>query len=121
MPLPDPYETEPTKEIDRDKYQLWLDARAAVKAWQEEATRLATDLQESLQGMSAGTVDGKKVISYRYKDQYAVARLMKDYPDLTQHFMHTEEVKTLDLLRFVAANPEVANRYRVREFRGLET
>jgi hypothetical protein len=121
MPLPDPYETEPTKEIDRDKYQLWLEARAAVKAWQEEATRLATDLQESLQGMSAGTVDGRKVISYRYKDQYAVSRLMKDYPDLVQHFMHTEEVKTLDLLRFVAANPEVANRYRVREFRGLET
>jgi hypothetical protein len=46
--------------------------------------------------------------------------MIKDYPDLTQHFMQVEEVRSLDVQRFASANPEVASRYRVREFRGLE-
>jgi len=120
MPLPDPHATEPVAEIDRDKYQLWLEAKAAAKAWTAEAKRLETDLQEQLQGMHAGTVDGKKVISYRYKDQYAVRRLVDDYPDLTERFIFPVKVPTFDITSFAAAHPEIAERYRVREFRGLE-
>jgi hypothetical protein len=120
MPLPDPYASELTTEIDRDKYKLWLEAKAAIRAWTEEANRLAEDLRDSLHGMSAGTVDGKKVVSYRPKDQYATGRLVKDYPDLCEHFMKPECVTTLDIQAFVAAHPDVADKYRVREFRGLE-
>jgi hypothetical protein len=120
MPLPDQYADELTVEIDADKYKLWLEARAAVKAWQAEAERLAADLRESLHGLSAGTVNGNKVVSYRPKDQYAISRLVKDYPDLTEHFMKPELVTSLDVRAFAAAHPEVAEKYRVREFRGLE-
>lgn len=121
MPLPDQHSDELTVEIDRDKYKLWLEAKAAVKAWQEEADRLAKDLRESLHGMTAGTVDGQKVVSHRPKDQYAVGRLVKDYPDLCEHFMKPELVTTLDVKSFAAAHPDIADKYRVREFRGLET
>lgn len=120
MPLPDPYADELTVEIDRDKFKLWQEAKAAVKAWQQEADRLALDLRDSMHGLSAGTVDGRKVVSYRPKDQYAVGRLIKDYPDLTKHFMKPELVETLDLAAFISAHAEVAEKYRVREFRSLD-
>lgn len=120
MPLPDPYQDELTVEIDRDKYVLWLDAKAAVQAWTAEANRLAADLRESMHGLSAGTVDGKKVVSYRPKEQYAIGRLVKDYPDLCEHYMKPELTTVLDIKAFANNHPEVAEKYRVREFRGLE-
>jgi hypothetical protein len=120
MPLPDPYQDELTTEIDRDKFKLWQEAKAAVRAWQAEADRLAADLRDSLHGMTAGTIDGRKIVTYRPKDQYATNRLIRDYPDLTSHFMKPKLVDTLDIEAFVAAHPEIADQYRVREFRGLE-
>lgn len=120
MPLPDRHADELTIEIDEDKYQLWCQAKAAAKAWQAEADRLATDLVESLHGFTAGTVHGEKVVSHRFKDQYATGRLVKEYPDLTKHFMKSEVVEKLDMLAFAIAHPDVAERYRVREFKGLE-
>jgi hypothetical protein len=120
MPLPDQYADELTMEIDPDKYQLWLDAKASVRAWQAEVDRLAADLRDSLHGLSAGSLNGKKVVSYRPKDQYATGRLIKDYPDLCEHFMKPELITTLDIKAFAAAHPDVASKYQVREFRGLE-
>lgn len=120
MPLPDPHQDELTIEIDRDKHKLWLEAKANAQAWAAEAERLRKDLLESMHGMSAGTVDGIKVVAYRPKDQYAIGRLVKDYPDLTEHYMKPELTTALDIKAFAAAHPEVADKYRVREFRGLE-
>lgn len=120
MPLPDPHQDELTTEIDRDKYKLWLEAKANAVAWSAEADRLKADLMDSLHGLSAGTVDGRKVIAYRPKDKYAIKRLIEDYPDLCEHYMRPELVTTLDIQAFVAAHPEVASLYQVREFRGLE-
>lgn len=120
MPLPDPYADELTVEIDADKYKLWREAKEAAKAWLAEADRLALDIRASMHGLSAGTINGAKVVAYRPKDQYATGRLVKDYPDLCEHFMKPELVTTLDIKAFVAAHPEVADKYRVREFKGLE-
>lgn len=121
MPLPDQYADELTVEIDPDKYKLWQEAKAAVKAWQQEADRLAADIRDSLHGLSAGTINGAKVVTYRPKGQYAVGRLVKDYPDLTKHFMKPELVETLDIFTFAVNHPDIAEKYRVREFRGVET
>lgn len=120
MPVPDPHSDEMTIEIDRDKLKLWQEAKAAARAWQAEADRLAQDLQQSLHGFSAGTVDGVKVVSYRAKDQWAANRLRQDYPDLTERFIIPVSVPTLDINSFSKAHPEIAERYRVREFRSLE-
>ena len=120
MPLPDPYQDELTVEIDRDKHKLWLEAKANAVAWEAEANRLRRDLLDSLHGMSAGTVDGNKVVTYRYKDQYATSRLIKDYPDLCEHYITPVSVPTLNITVFKDAHPEILEKYRVREFRGLE-
>lgn len=119
MPVPDLWSTESTVEIDQDKYKLWLEARDAVKAWEAEAARLANEIAESLQGATAGTIDGRKVCSYRPKNQWAVKRLQAEYPDLTRHFMKPRISDILDVEAFAVAHPDIAEQYRVREFREL--
>lgn len=116
MPLPDPHANEPTVEIDRDKFKLWQEARAAVEAWQAEATRLRKEIEEQGGGAYALTVDGQKVITNRPKEQYAESRLIKDYPDLVQHFMVPRVQNVFDMEGFREHHPEVAELYRVRSF-----
>lgn len=116
MPLPDPHADEPTVEIDRDKFKLWQEARAAVEAWQAEADRLRKEIEEQGGGAYALTVDGQKVITNRPKEQYAESRLIKDYPDLTAHFMKARVRYELDMDDFRQHHPDVAEQYRVRSF-----
>lgn len=121
MPVPEPWSGETTTELDPDKYKLWQEAKAAVKAWQEEADRLVAELITSLGDATAGTLDGTKVVSYRPKQQYAVRRIEEDYPDLVRHFQKPKISNVTDMEAFAAAHPEIADRYRVREFRELKT
>ena len=114
MPLPDPHANEPTREVDRDTYHLLREARAAVAAWTTEFNRLKAKLLEEMGDAYAATVDGEKVYTYRPKDQYAVSRLIKDYPDLTEHFFVVERQTVFDVDNFKKAHPEIAEKYRVR-------
>lgn len=121
MPVPDQWSGETTTELDHDKYKLWQEAKAAVKAWQEEADRLMGELIGSLNDhdATAGTVDGQKVVGYRPKRQYAVKRLEEDYPDLVMHFQVPKITTVTNMEAFAVSHPEIADRYRVREFREL--
>ena len=116
MPLPDPHAGEMTIEIDRDKWKLWEEAQAAIKAWQEEAERLKKEILEELGDAYAGTVDGKKVVSHRPKEQYAVTRLQKDYPALVEHFLRWKTEQVFDTEAFAVAHPEILEQYKVRAF-----
>ena len=116
MPLPDPHAGEMTVEIDRDKFKLYEEAVAAIKAWTEEANRLKAELIEILGDAYAGTVDGKKVVGHRPKDQYAIQRLRTDYPDLTKHFMRWKTEEVFDLDKFSQQHPEILEQYKVRAF-----
>lgn len=116
MPLPDPHAAESTFEIDRDKFKLWQEARAAVEAWKAEAERLRKEIETEAGDAYALTVDGRKVITNRPKEQYAEAKLIKDYPDLVQHFMHPKVQNVFDMDEFRQRHPEVAEQYRVRSF-----
>jgi len=120
MPLPDPWLNESTKEIDEDTYRLLQEAKAAVAAWSTEVARLKNKLLEQLGDAFAATINGEKVYTYRPKDQYAVGRLIKDYPELTQHFFVTQEQSVFDLERFKKRHAEIAEQYRVRELREVE-
>lgn len=120
MALPDPHAGELTVEIDRDKYQLWQDAIAAAKAWMEEANRLRDELEATMGDAYAATVDGRKVITYRPKDQYAVTRLKADYPQLVEHFTRHKVEPFVDMVSFAASHPDIAEKYRVRAFRSVD-
>ncbi len=120
MPLPDPWANEPTQEVDEDTYKLLQEAKAAVAAWNTEVTRLKNKLLEQMGDAFAATINGEKVYTYRPKDQYAIGRLVKDYPELTQHFFVEQTQQVFDLDRFKKKHAEIAEKYRVRELREVE-
>jgi len=120
MPLPDKHAGESTVEVDRDILKQYEEALASVKAWQEEADRLKARMLEQLGDAYAGTVDGKKVVAHRPKDQYAISRLRQDNPDLTEHFLRWQTTEVFDLDRFREAHPDILEPYHVRAFVVLE-
>lgn len=119
MPLPDPHAGEPTREVNADLVARLDAAKDAVKRWSAEVVRLSTRLREEMGDAYAATVEGVKVYSYRPQDNYAVARLQKDYPDLTQHFMRHEMTVRLDIDLFARAHPEIAEQYRIKALNRL--
>lgn len=114
MPLPDKHANEPTVEVDEDLYAMIQAARDAVDAWTKELNRLKKKLTEQIGDAYAATVHGEKVYTYRPKDSYAEARLIKDYPDLTQHFFAYRTENVFDMDKFREAHPDIAAQYRVR-------
>lgn len=121
MSTPAPYADEPTQEIDRAIFARWQEARSNADAWAKEALRLRTHLESMLGDAFAATIDGRKVLTYRPGQKYATAAIRRDFPDLTQHFMTTKLEEVLDMDRFLAAHAEIAERYRVRSFREVDS
>lgn len=119
MPLPDPHAGEPTTEVSGDLLKLYEEALLNAKAWTELANKYKAALVEQLGDSYAGTVDGEKVVSHRPKDQYAIARLRTDYPDLTEHFMAWKTERVFDLEKFRQAHAEILEQYQVRAFTRL--
>jgi hypothetical protein len=121
MPVPDRNADEPTRAIDKDYWKLYLEAKGNAKAWQSEAMRLRGLLEEQIGDAYAATVEGRKVLTYRPGNSYATTALRHDYPDLTERFMRQEISHTLDMDAFSRAHPELAEQYRVRSFREVDT
>lgn len=116
MALPEPRPGEQTIEVDRDTRKLLDEAVAAQVAWSNEVTRLKKKLQEEMGDATAALVDGHLVATWRPKDTWRKADLVRDYPDLTQHYMTTEVVTVFDVKRFAQVHPEIAVEYQTRAF-----
>lgn len=116
MAIPDPYANEPTTEVDPDLYEQYQKAKIAVKLWTEQLEDLKRKLQDSLGDAHAGTVDGRKVVSYRPQDRYASARIIKDYPDLVTHYFRITAKQEFQVDHFVSQHPDIAEQYRIRAF-----
>lgn len=119
MPLPDPHAKEPTVELEKELWQSYENALVALNKWTQYANDLKARLLKELGDAYAGTVDGKKVVAHRPKDQYAVSRLRQDYPDLTEHFMRWKTEQVFDTEAFSVAHPEILEQYKVRAFTKL--
>lgn len=117
MPLPDPYATEPVAVIDPHIWKLYLQASSNAEGWQREAEKLRLQVEEQLGEAHAGTVDGVKVLYHRPADRWAVGRILKDYPELSQQFMRPQLQDVFAIEEFRAAHPEIADQYQVRSFR----
>lgn len=116
MPLPDPHAGEVTTEVSEDLWKQYEMSLVTLKEWTEYVNKLKKAILEQLGDAYAGTVNGEKVVAHRPKDQYAVARLRQDYPDLTERFLKWKTEEIFDEEAFVAAHPEIADKYRVRAF-----
>lgn len=119
MPLPDPHAGEMTVEVTPDLWQKYEAALVSLKQWTEYANDLKKAILAELGDAYAGTVNGKKVVAHRPKDQYAISRLRTDYPDLTQHFMRWRTEEVFDEEAFGVAHPEILEQYKVRAFTKL--
>ena len=115
----DPYLNEATVDLDPDIHGLYLEARANADAWTAEADRLKTELLNRLGDAHAGLVNGRKVITHRPVATYRIKDLIRDYPELTQHYFTTKEVETFDQESFRYSQPELLEQYRSRSFRSI--
>lgn len=120
MALPDPYVNEPTAEVPRDLVRQWVQARDNAAHWKKEQDRIQEELALIVGDAHAGTLDGEKVFTYRPIDRYAETRLIKENPDLTEHYFQATVVDKFNLAAFKAQHPEVAEKYRSRQFRAAE-
>lgn len=117
MTLPDKHADESTAEIDKGLWQLYLDARRAEEGWRKIAEGYREQIMQTLGSSFAITVDGVKVATNRPGKNYATARLMADYPELTKHYMRHTMKEELDIELFASSHPDVAEQYRIRSFR----
>lgn len=120
MSIPDPFANELTAEIPATLWAAYLAARTNAEAWGEQATKYRAQIEEVLGDTPAGTVDGVKVLTYRPTARVAEFGIKRDYPDLIQHFTRTREVEEFDVKAFASAYPELADKYRSRQFRLAE-
>jgi hypothetical protein len=116
MPLPDPYAT---ADVDPHTFSLYMEAMDALKQWDKVAKELRKEIENQIGDAHAGLVDGRKLIYYRPSDRWAEARMIKDYPDLTQHYIKPKVEQVFDLDSFSSAHPDIVEKYRVRSFRSL--
>jgi hypothetical protein len=119
MPRPDPYEKEPTADLDPHTFGLYMEAMNAIMEWKRVAEGYQKELLEQLGDAHAGLVDGRKLVTNRPSDRWAEARLQKEYAELTQHYVKPKVTQVFDLDSFAASHPDIAEKYRVRSFRSV--
>jgi hypothetical protein len=117
MALPDKNAAEDVVEIDETTWAKYLEAAANVEGWTKIRDGLKDKIQALLGSATAVVVDGQKVATYRPSDKWAETRIVKDYPDLAQHFMYKETKDVFNMEAFALRHPDIAAAYRVRQFR----
>lgn len=117
MPMPDKHADEPTVELDPHKWALYEEYMRNAKAWMAEAVKLKAEIMADMGDATAALVAGQRVATYRAASNYAEAQLQKDYSALTVHYTHQVTKDVFDMELFAKAHPDIAEKYRVRQFR----
>lgn len=120
MPLPDPNAEEATAEISQELRARHHYCVEQAKYWQKLADEAKEEILTAMGDAFAATVDGEKVYTHRPKSNYAEARLRRDYPEVTQHYVREKVVEEFDVDLFAKVHPEIAQKYRVRSFNMVE-
>ncbi len=113
----DPHADEAKVEIDSDVYAQWMEVRAAIKEAQAVEAILRAKIEQQMGKATAATIGGRTVITYRPSKSWDSKGLLRDYPELAEHFMTMEVTRKLDVYQFAAHHPEIANQYQTRTFR----
>lgn len=115
----DPYLNEPTVDLDPDIHAAYVQARENAEAWIAEANRLKEVLVQQLGDKPAGLVRGRKVITHRPVNTYRTQDLIKDYPELTQHYFVPKVKDVFDIDTFGHAHADILAPYRSRQFKSI--
>lgn len=119
--MKDPYAKEPTVDLNPQLHAQYLEAKNNAAQWDLIAKGIRDQLERQIReaGAHAGLIDGRKLVTFRPQDNYAERQLIKDYPELTQHYMVTVEKEVFDLESFLRVHSDIAEEYRVRAFRSV--
>lgn len=120
MVLPNKHANEPTKEISKDLWQMRQVCQTEIAGWEKKLEEINAQIKAELGDAFAATVLGTKVVTYRPTAKYATATLIKDMPDLTQHYFHDRVTPVFDMDLFAASHPDIAAKYQVRSLRDVE-
>lgn len=104
-------------ELDDGFWSDFVTARNKAEEWKRRAEELRSTLITILGDAHAGLVAGRKVVSFRPRQQWAEAQLIQKYPDLTQHYMRPRVIEVFDLPAFILVHPDIAEEFRVRALR----
>lgn len=113
----DPHADEVKVEIDSDTYAQWMEVRAAIREAQLVEAELRARIEKQMGTATAATVGGRTVVTYRPRQGWSATGLMRDYPELCEHFMTMEVKQRLDVYQFAAHHPDIAAKYQTRDFR----
>lgn len=113
----DPHADEVKAEIDSDTYAQWVEIRAAIKEAEALEKELRAKIEAQMGEATAATIGGKTVITYRLTTGWNTKGILRDYPELAQHFMAMRVENSFDPYQFAAHHPEIATKYQTRSFR----
>ena len=117
MALPDRYENEDVVEIPAELYAELKEATLHAEGWGKIRDGYKAKIRALIGAAHAAMVNGEKVITYRPSEKWAEARIIKDHPELAEHFMREVKREVFDMEAFRLRHPEIAEAYRVRQFR----
>jgi hypothetical protein len=115
MTTPSPDEVAVPLDEHQDLLRLREKAFLARDAWDRELGRLDDQLRELIGDHGVGTFRGEEVFTYRPINRFAMARFIKENPDLARHFMTRKMIDVVDEGALLAARPDLYRRYQTRQ------
>lgn len=92
-----------------------------IKFWQGEYAKAQEALSAIMGDATVGTIDGQKVLTYRYEDRFRGSDFKKTFPDTWRTFVRPVTKEEFDLELFKASRPDQYKEFRVRAMKNTFT
>jgi hypothetical protein len=115
--LPQPEEETVALDAHVAKLKKLAECSDNIKFWQKEYAKAQEALTEVMGDATLGTIDGIKVLTYRYEDRFRGTDFKKTYPDTWRTFVTEVVEKKFNLDLFKASRPDLYEEYRVRSMK----
>lgn len=112
--LPQPEEETVALDAHVAKLKKLAECSDNIKFWQKEYAKAQEELDKVMGDATIGTVDGQKVLTYRYEDRFRGSDFKKTYPDTYRTFITEVIEKKFNLELFKASRPDLYDQFRVR-------
>jgi hypothetical protein len=115
--LPQP--EEPTVALDAhvSKLKKLAECSDNIKFWKGEYEKAQAELDKVMGDATLGTVDGVKVLTYRYEDRFRGTDFRKTYPDTYRTFVTEVTEKKFNVDLFKASRPDLYEEFKVRSMK----
>ena len=88
-----------------------------LEEWKIYRGKLRKLIVAAMGDSETGTLDGREIVSYHPRDQFAHALFRKEHSEIAALFMRKEVKEVLDWEALIKAEPELAGPYQTRVFK----